>query len=151
MNIGEAPSYLENPQIVPSSLNKCLPLVHYASDRYPAGKWNHYQLPEGVAWWIRICVYFSAFIISSILTKLPTPFAVKHPQAIIESLPWLIIGFKHTSSICSLTLLTYCLLFEQKISNFDLSLHSRFLHCSTVHFLCSLANLSCFCLFPCLR
>ena len=76
------------------------------------------HLPERIAWWIRICLCFTAFIIPSILTKLTTPFTVKHPQTIIKPLPCLTVGLKYISCICSQPLLfTYCLLFEVKISN----------------------------------
>ena len=119
--------------------------------------WKMKSLPirclrERIAWWVRICLYFSAFIIPSIVTKSPTPFAVKHPLTIIELPPCLTVGFKYTSFIYSPTLLlTNRFLFELKISNLDSSLRNTFFHCSTFHFLCSLANSSYFCVFFYLR
>ena len=102
------------------------------------------RLTEGIVWWIRICLYFSTFIIPSILIKLPSPFAVKNLQIIIEPLLCLTVGFKYTSFVYSPSLFLTCLLFDMKISNFDSSLHNRFFPCWTVHFLCSLANSSSF-------
>ena len=56
-------------------------------------------LPEKIAWWIRIWPYFSALFIPLILTKSPTPFAVKYTQAKIKTSPCLTVKLStHLSS-----------------------------------------------------
>ena len=55
------------------------------------------RLPDCMAWWMKICLYFSAFIIPSILTKSPTPPAEIQPQTCTDPPPWSTVGCKHGS------------------------------------------------------
>ena len=92
-------------------------------------------LPDWVARWIRICLYFSSFIIPLILTKSFTPFAVKYPlNHYINSSMFnyrLQVHIFHLLSNPSSYIL-FSLWTEN--FNFDSSLHNTFFHCSTVHF-----------------
>lgn len=42
------------------------------------------SFPDTVKWWIQICWYFSASIISSMLTRSPTPLAKMQPQTMTD-------------------------------------------------------------------
>ena len=70
------------------------------------GSINH--LPDGMAWCIKICLYFSAFIIPSSPTKSPTPPAEIQPQIFIDPPPCFSVGCKQGSCTSSpLLLRTY--------------------------------------------
>ena len=101
-----------------------------------------------MAWWIKTCLYFSAFMIPSIRTISPTPLAEMQPQTRTDPPPCFTEGHKHSFFHLSPTLLLiYCRL-DPKISNLDLSLHNTLFHWSSFQSLWALAYLSLFTLFP---
>lgn len=91
------------------------------------------RLPEGMAWWVQICVYFSALVIPSIWPISPTPLAEVEPQTrTLHRLPPRAASF-HSS--VSPTLLTCS------------SIHNTLLHWSSFQSLWAVAFLSLFILF----
>ena len=78
------------------------------------------RLPDCMAWWMKICLYFSVFIIPSILNKSPTPPAEIQPQTCIDRPPCPTVGCKHGScNSFPLLLRTNWRYMLPEISNFD--------------------------------
>ena len=110
------------------------------------------RLPDCMAGWMKICLYFSAFIIQSIPTKSPTPPAEIQSKTCIDPPPCFTVRCKQGSCNSSPFLLrTYWSRLLPKISNFDLSLHSTFFHWSEFQLLCSHAYFNRLVLFPFLK
>ena len=105
--------------------------------------------PEGMAWWIKSCLYFSALMIPLIRTILPTPVAEMQPQTRTDPPPCFTEGRKHSVFHLSPTLLlTYCRRLDPNNSNLDLSLYNTLFHWSSFQSLWAFAYLSLFTLFP---
>lgn len=54
------------------------------------------RLPDGIAWWIRICMYFSALWTLIIVTESPTSFAEMQPQTFKEPPPCFTVACRHS-------------------------------------------------------
>lgn len=89
----------------------------------------------GLVWWIRICLYFSAFTLPSVRTKSPTPLVDKHPQTFIASLPWLDWFLADLFEMFFIPA-SYIL--------FSPGTECTFFHCWGVQFLCSPAYMNLF-------
>ena len=106
------------------------------------------RLPDCMAGWMKICLYFFVFFIPSILTKSSTPPAEIHPQTCIDPPPCSTVGCKQGScNSFPLLLRTYWSCWLPEISNFDLSLDNTF-HLSEFQLLCSRAYFNRLVLFP---
>lgn len=79
---------------------------------------------DGIAFWIRICLYFGTFITPSTFTRSHTPLANIQPHTITEPPPMLNRRLQESINIFSPTLQTYWCLLEPKCWNWDSSLQT---------------------------